>query len=734
MGLGRAIDLFLPASQLRSDDQISAWSTEDGSFLEAFPRKVNDMMFFVSPGAADINADGSQEILAGSSYYDVHAMDITGSEPDGWPKFTGGWSVATPPSADFDGDGDREVVMTTREGWLLIWETDSTPGDMADWPEYGHDPWNTGCMDTDARRPGKVTDLSAQFIEDGENLKGAKLNWTAPGDDGQIGQALLYDLRFLNEPIDGDNWDSANQLTEAPLPAQAGTVEEVVLEGFPFNLPVDGMTYYFALQTRDEAGNLSAISNIAELSYKEEIEAEVIYEWYLAEGSTGSNGGGAFETWVLVQNPGTDPAMVNITYMTDEGQVAGPMLELQPETRQTVNVAETVSDTWHVSTKVESNLPVIAERAMYWNVEGMLASDYRQAAHDSIGVTNPAQTWYLAEGSTGSDTLGSFETWVLVQNPNPVAIDVNLTYMTSDGMVNGPDLHLEPESRQSVNVAETVPDTWHVSTKVESDHPFVAERAMYWNATGGPSRQSAHDSIGVTNPAQTWYLAEGSTSSDTRGSFETWVLVQNPGTETAQASITYMTPDGMVDGPDLELAPGTRQSVDVSETLSNTEQVSTKVESNQPVIAERSMYWSSADVFRQSAHDSIGVTDPAQTWYLAEGSTGSDTRGSFETWVLVQNPGTETAVVNITYMTSEGQVVGPTVELAPGTRRTVNVAETVENTDSVSTKVESDRPVIAERAMYWSSVDDGIFIFRQSAHDSIGVTGIPTGPVHPTGE
>jgi len=40
---------------------------------------------------------------------------------------------------------------------------------------------------------------------------------------------------------------------------------------------------------------------------------------------------------------------------------------------------------------------------------------------------------------------------------------------------------------------------------------------------------------------------------------------------------------------------------------------------------------------RQCAHDSIGVTEADYTWFLAEGCTD----GGFETWVLVQNPGTE---------------------------------------------------------------------------------------------
>jgi hypothetical protein len=306
----------------------------------------------------DIDGDGSQEILAASSYYDIHAINATGAEPEGWPKFTGGWNAVTPAVGDFDGDGSREVVTCTREGWLRIWRTGSSLADMAEWPEFGHDPWNTGCLDTDARRPGRVVDLSAELVKDGEEATGARLTWTAPGDDGKLGQALLYDIRYLDRPIDGESWEDAIPLDEAPLPAEAGNAEELVIDGFHFDGLKEGVTYYFALQARDEGGNPSAISNIADVSCGEEehgpVESEALSTtWYLAEGSTGRDANGHFSTWIMVQNPGTDPVQVSITYMTEDGEVDGPKLELQPEIRQTVNVAETLPDTWHVSTRVE---------------------------------------------------------------------------------------------------------------------------------------------------------------------------------------------------------------------------------------------------------------------------------------------------------------------------------------------------------------------------------------------
>ena len=405
------------------------------------------------------------------------------------------------------------------------------------------------------------------------------------------------------------------------------------------------------------------------------ISPEGATTWYLAEGSTG----GPFETWVLVMNPGDSPATASLTFLTPEGKVEGPDVALEAGTRQTVEVKKYVNH-YSVSTLVESDQPVIAERAVYWNE--------REGGHDSIGITEPANDWYLAEGSTG----GPFETWVLVMNPGDETATAALTFLTPQGEVRGPDVTLEPGTRETIEVKKYVTD-YSVSTLVASDQPVIAERAVYWN-----DRTGGHDSIGITEPSLSWYLAEGSTG----GPFETWVLVMNPGDSRATASLTFLTPQGEVRGPDVTLEPGTRETVEVKEYVTDYS-VSTLVESDQPVIAERAVYWNG----REGGHDSIGITEPANDWYLAEGSTD----GPFETWVLVMNPGDETATASLTFLTPQGEVRGPDVTLEPGTRETVEVKKYV--TDySASTLVESDKPVIAERAVYWNA--------RIGGHDSIG--------------
>lgn len=83
------------------------------------------------------------------------------------------------------------------------------------------------------------------------------LVWTAPGDDGAVGQASSYDIRMSTAPIDGSNFDSALQIGGLPSPLVSGSRQRVVVRGL-----TRGTTYYFALKSTDDVGNTSAISNV----------------------------------------------------------------------------------------------------------------------------------------------------------------------------------------------------------------------------------------------------------------------------------------------------------------------------------------------------------------------------------------------------------------------------------------------------------------------------------------
>ena len=113
---------------------------------------------------------------------------------------------------------------------------------------------------------------------------------------------------------------------------------------------------------------------------------------------------------------------------------------------------------------------------MYWN--------NKTGGHNTIGVTDTATTWYLAEGST--QTLPTnYEEWITIQNPNTTAATVNVMFMKPNGVTVNHLITVSATSRATVNANAIVPGA-DISTKVTSDIGVVVERTMYWNnKTGG---------------------------------------------------------------------------------------------------------------------------------------------------------------------------------------------------------------------------------------------------------
>ncbi|UCD17371.1 MAG: fibronectin type III domain-containing protein [Candidatus Zixiibacteriota bacterium] len=96
------------------------------------------------------------------------------------------------------------------------------------------------------------------------------LYWTAPGDDGDVGTATVYDIRYSTSPIDENNWDNATQVTGEAAPQPAGSQETYTVEGLE-----PSTTYYFAIMAADEVPNWSTLSNIVAKTTLDEQTAPV---------------------------------------------------------------------------------------------------------------------------------------------------------------------------------------------------------------------------------------------------------------------------------------------------------------------------------------------------------------------------------------------------------------------------------------------------------------------------
>jgi len=218
-----------------------------------------------------------------------------------------------------------------------------------------------------------------------------------------------------------------------------------------------------------------------------------------------------------------------------------------------------------------------------------------------VGAT-ASPTWYLAEGTTN----WGFDTRVNILNPNAAAVTARVTYMTDSGPIVKPDIVLPAESQTTIYPGDDI-GARDFSTKVQclSGKGIAVDRTMTWTGSGAASSES-HSSVGVTAPAQIWYLAEGSSN----WGFESWLLIQNPNSGPATCDVTYMI-EGSGAKTVRHVVPGTSRASFNMENDIGKRDASIKVTSNVPVIPERAMYRYN----RREGHDSIAQHPrPTTTW------------------------------------------------------------------------------------------------------------------------
>jgi len=404
--------------------------------------------------------------------------------------------------------------------------------------------------------------------------------------------------------------------------------------------------------------------------------------YYFAEGCTREG----FSDYICVANPNPWKTHLIVNYMAVDGTTGEKTntqkaYDVNANSRVTLNVNAEASANKDVSVRVEGyhGDSIIAERAMYWN--GM------SGGHCNTGITSTQANWYFAEGSTAN----GFETYILLQNPGDAQATANINYMTVNGLVNGPQaLVLPPQSRVTINVAHTpeVAGAVEVAAQVQANNPIVVERAVYWNG-----RSDGSCTAGTNNPDTEWYFAEGSTGTGPGGQMETYILLQNPGDALAHVNVVYMNGAGAQPPVPVNVEAHQRINVYAGNTLAGDNQVSTKVTSDQSIVAERAVYWNSM------AGGTCGVGAPSALFkhYLAEGCTDN----GFSTWLLLQNPGASNATVYITYLTGNGPVEKVPFVVPAGTRQNVNVFADVGATTNVSAEVISSAPLVVERSVFW---------------------------------
>jgi hypothetical protein len=227
--------------------------------------------------------------------------------------------------------------------------------------------------------------------------------------------------------------------------------------------------------------------------------------------------------------------------------------------------------------------------------------------------------------------------------------------------------------------------------------PGVAERTMYFGDS--PLWSGGGAAAGQTSLATRWDFAEGATGSY----FTTFLLLANPGTQPADVTFTYFPQGAAPVTVMATLAAGQRMTRNVAlehPSLANAA-VASRVESTQPIVAERAQYWGAPEWIE--SHNSFGVTTPGLRWALAEGRVGGD--DGAQTYILLSNPGSAAGVATLTFLRTGGTTVVKTIDVPAASRVTFGVtgpdgaAPELVN-EAFGTLIESTQPIVVERSFY----------------------------------
>ncbi len=110
--------------------------------------------------------------------------------------------------------------------------------------------------------------------------------------------------------------------------------------------------------------------------------------WYLPEGATD-----IFDEYILLSNPNPRDANAKVTFYFEDQPPQQIFTWIKAQSRQTIKVNDVTGTTDAISTRIEdtttpfsAKLPLIAERAMYWNTPPIPSGIHWGSGHSTIGI------------------------------------------------------------------------------------------------------------------------------------------------------------------------------------------------------------------------------------------------------------------------------------------------------------------------------------------------------------
>src|SRR5579875_377905 len=439
--------------------------------------------------------------------------------------------------------------------------------------------------------------------------------------------------------------------------------------------------------------------------------------WCFAEGRVG----GGFQEYLTILNPSTQTANVTVQYLFQGQQAQSKNYTVNASSRFTINVNSELGypvggAAQSISAIVTSNVGVVVERPMYFTYNGI------HSGTDVLGATAPGTSFYFAQGDSSQTSTDHTNEFITILNPSQTATaNLTVTYYSGGKAVETDTVSVGPLQRG------TTSPTFHrqAAVAVTSDIGVVVERPSYFSgnvANAGGAVSGAASTIGATTPGTDWLFAEGNTAAD----FQEDLVLANFGSASANVTVNLEYTGGSEQSVTVTVAPESQFYFNVNNYKGPSNSVSAEVMSDQPIVAERVMYfhYSLNGSVHPGYNDVVGQAGPAsQSVYdFAEGAAGTN----FGLWLTLQNPNSSAVTVAITIF-ADNTIIQKEMTLVAHSRSSVLVNNIVNpivaaypNSAGYSVSMEvqsSGGPIVVERPEYFTFDSD------TGGTDVIGYTG-----------
>jgi Family of unknown function (DUF5719) len=255
-------------------------------------------------------------------------------------------------------------------------------------------------------------------------------------------------------------------------------------------------------------------------------------DWYFANGTTLKGA----QQYIVLFNPFGDDAIVDLTFVTDDG-VQQPdnlqALSVPRRSRITIPVNDAVPRQREVAVHIHARSGrVVAERSQLFDGTASDGEVERQGIGLSLGAPSPRREWYFPYGTTADGASGQ----IGVANFGSTSATVEVNVMLDGGETLGPQsVDVSARGVTTVDVGNRVPaGTQYAvtviarSTEAHSG-PVVAEVLESWPSSSASTGVAT--TLGSTRLAKRWVIALPSAN------VEGVITVVNPGTEPLTASL-----------------------------------------------------------------------------------------------------------------------------------------------------------------------------------------------------